>query len=249
MKVIATINQKGGACKTTTALALVSGLKAKGYKVLAVDLDPQCNFSYSLGLEREGLTIFEVLKGTPIKEAIREVNGLSIVPSSNALATADLEFTKLGKEHKLKKALESVSSEFDYCIIDNPPQLSILTINSLTASDGVIIPTQADVYNLRGIADLKETIEAVKEYTNPQLKVLGLLVTRYNGRRTFTKAIASVLEQVATALDTKVYKTSIREGIAIQEAEYNRVDLLTYDDKSKAIQDYKDFINEFLEAK
>lgn len=179
-RIISIINQKGGVGKSTTAEALLAGLTLKGYKTLAVDLDAQGNLTYATGANSQGATSLGVLtREVDAGDAIQHTPSGDIIPSNKALAGADAFITDTGKEYRLREALESVASEYDYIIIDTPPALSILTINALTASNSVIIPAQADIYSLQGIEQLAETIQPVKRYCNPTLSIEGILLTRY----------------------------------------------------------------------
>ena len=179
-RIISIINQKGGVGKSTTAEALLAGLTLKGYKTLAVDLDAQGNLTYATGANSQGATSLGVLtREVDAGDAIQHTPSGDIIPSNKALAGADAFITDTGKEYRLKEALESVASEYDYIIIDTPPALSILTINALTASNSLIIPAQADIYSLQGIEQLAETIQPVKRYCNPTLSIEGIITHLY----------------------------------------------------------------------
>lgn len=246
-KIIATINQKGGVSKTTTALALGAGLKAKGYKVLLVDLDAQGNLSYSMGAEGSNFTIIDTLtKKVSAADIIQHLTQGDLLPTSPELALADTLLADTGKEYRLKEALEPVKGNYDYIVIDTPPSLSILTINALTACSDVIIPLQADVFSLQGVSQLYETINTVKKYTNDALKVRGFLLTRFSDRATLSKNIAEVLANAAKDFNTKLFKTKIRESIAVKEAQISKQSIFEYAPKSNPAKDYNAFIDEFL---
>ncbi|MDD3365341.1 MAG: AAA family ATPase, partial [Syntrophomonas sp.] len=182
-RIITIATQKGGTGKTTTTHALGVGLIERGYKVLFIDLDPQGNLSYILQTEELKSTIYEVLTGkTKARDAIQHQQCGDIIPSSPALARANLELKNTGKEYRLKETLQPIKDDYDYIIIDTPPSLGLLTINALTASDSVIIPSQADIFSLQGIGQLYSTIETIKKYTNPDLSIEGILLTRHNSR-------------------------------------------------------------------
>ena len=249
MKTIALANRKGGVGKSTTAGALMAGLSAKGYKVLGVDLDGQRNLSTSLGIEQEKRkTILGVMTGeVETREAIATTNSGDLLPANKNLAGADTVFTDTGKEYILKEALEEVAEDYDYCIIDCPPALGILTVNALTAADVVIVPAQADIFSLDGISDLQDVIQLVRKYCNPALKIGGILLTRYNGRSVLSRDVADLAGTMADRLKTRLYKTTIREGISIKEAQIQRQNIFDYAKKSKVAQDYEAFIKEFLE--
>ena len=147
----------------------------------------------------------------------------------------------------MKEALEGVTADYDYCVIDCPPALGILTINALTEADVVIVPAQADIFSMDGIGDLQEVIQTVKKYCNPDLKIGGILLTRYNGRSVLSRDVADLAGQMAERLNTRLYNTTIREGIAVKEAQISRQNIFDYAKKSKVAHDYEAFIEEFLE--
>lgn len=242
---IAIINRRGGVGKTATAHALGAGLASKGYKVLFIDLDSQCNLTFDTGAKIGPLTSMEVLTGTATaQEAIQHVQGYDIIAGSPSLAGADTSVDGTGKEYRLREALEPVAGMYDYAIIDTPPALGVLTINALTASDSAIIPAQAEIHSLQGIGLLNEAIEAVKKYTNPGLSIRGILLTRYNGRAILSKDMRANLEAVAEELGTKVYPTPIRECISVKEAQALQQSVIQYAPRSNATADYMELINE-----
>lgn len=247
MNTIAVINQKGGVGKSTTALAIGAGLILKGYRTLFIDLDAQGNLSYTLGVTTQGYNALGVLqRPETAKEEIQHTEQGDIIASSPALAGADTLITQTGKEHRLKEALETIAGEYDYCIIDTPPALGILTINALTACTGAIIPSQADIYSLQGISQLNSTIETVRKYCNPSLTIMGIVLTRFNGRSIIRREVAEMLEQTAEQLHTKLYKSRIRECTALVEAQATRQSIYRYSPKSNATADYKALVNEIL---
>ena len=246
-RIISIINQKGGVGKSTTAEALLAGLTLKGYKTLAVDLDAQGNLTYATGANSQGATSLGVLtREVDAGDAIQHTPSGDIIPSNKALAGADAFITDTGKEYRLKEALESVASEYDYIIIDTPPALSILTINALTASNSLIIPAQADIYSLQGIEQLAETIQPVKRYCNPTLSIEGILLTRYSKRSILGQEVAGLARQIAQRLNTKVFDTTIREAIAIKEAQISQQSLFSYAPKAPVTDDYRAFIEEVI---
>lgn len=250
MKIVTVTNQKGGAGKTTTAATLAAGLSLlKGYKVLIVDLDPQGNLSYTAGAKTTGATALGVLAGeVPALEAIQHTGGGDIIASSKALSGADAFIADTGKEYRLKEALESLQGLYDYVVIDTPPALGILTINALTACNSVIIPAQADIYSLQGVEQLAETIKPVKKYCNPALQIEGILLTRYSPRSILSREVAELAEKLASKLGTKLFKATIRESIAVKEAQISQQTLYSYAPKGKATEDYTAFIEELLEG-
>lgn len=246
-KAIAVINQKGGVSKTTTALAIGAGLSLKGYSVLFIDLDAQGNLSYTLGADTKGYNAMGVLeRPETAKDEIQHTEQGDIIASSPKLAGADKLLEDTGKEYKLKEALESLQGLYDYIVVDTPPALGILTINALTACKGAIIPAQADIYSLQGIAQLNGTIETVRKYCNPSLSIMGIVITRFNGRSIIRREVAEMLERTAEQLHTKLYTSKIRECTAVVEAQATRKSIYTYAPKSNATADYKALVDEIL---
>lgn len=247
MQVIAVINQKGGVGKSTTALAIGAGFILKGYKILYIDLDAQGNLSYTLKASNAGYNVMGVLqKPETVKGEIQNTEQGDVIASSPALSGADTLLTEIGKEYRLREAIELIKDLYDYVIIDTPPALGILTINALTACNGIIIPAGADIYSLQGISQLKGTIETVKKYCNNSLEILGILLTRYNSRAIISREVAEMLEKTAKRLNTKLYDTKIRECTAIKEAQAMRESIFTYAPKSNATVDYKALTDEIL---
>ena len=247
MKTIAIINQKGGVGKSTTAAQLASGLSLKGYKTLSIDLDAQGNLTYSFGASTDGATALGVLTGeVKTADAIQHTEQGDIIPANKALSGADASISDTGKEYRLKEALELISGQYDYCIIDTPPALGILTVNALTACDSVVIPAQADIYSLQGIEQLAETIKPVKKYCNPALTIEGILLTRYSPRSVLSRDIADLAGQLAEKLGTKLFTATIREAVAVKEAQINQQSLYTYAPKAKVTEDYTAFVAEII---
>lgn len=247
-EITAIVNRKGGVGKTATAHALGVGLVKRGFRVLFIDLDSQCNLTFDLRCDSFRNGALEVLSGTaPIKEAMVEtVSGAFLVPASPSLAGADKTLTDIGKEYRLKEAIEPIKDDFDYIIIDTPPALGILTVNALTVADSLIIPAQPEVHSLQGIGLLNETIEPIKRYCNQHLKVKGILITRYNGRTTLSKDMKSNLESIADTMHTKVFSCPVRECTAIKEAQAVRENIFDYAPKSNGTQDYNKMVDEYL---
>lgn len=253
MKTITLSNQKGGVAKTTTCLALASGLYQKGYTVLCTDLDPQCNLSLGCGADILDLnnTIYDVFKGrAEMKDVIRHINfGYDLAAAGLSLAGADMEFTQTGREYILKEALESVQENYDYCIIDTPPTLGILTVNALTASDSVIIPVTADMFALQGLAQLNNLIQSVRKYSNHDLEVSGILITKHDERTNIGKALQNQINQAADNMGVKVFNQFIRNSVAVRECQTRGGDIFREIPKANATQDYKAFVDEFLEGR
>ena len=245
MKVFSTATQKGGTGKTTTAATLYAGLILKGFKVLAIDLDPQANLSYSLNADPEHKSALSLLTGeAKISECMQPQGDSSIISASNALAGADVFMTDTGKEYRLREAIESLENAFDYVVIDTPPQLGVLTVNALTASDSVIIPAQADIFSLQGLDQLTRTIDPIKKYCNKELSIAGILLTRYNARTSLSRDILAYTQKLADSLQTKVFNARIRESVTVKEAQLNRQSLFEYAPKANVTADYAAFIDE-----
>ena len=253
MVTIAVIAQKGGVGKSTTAQAIGVGLERfYSARVLYVDSDAQGNLSRSMEADYSGTTggdALEVLTGrASAEESIQHTPHGDIIASSPALSGADREpeLSKVGREYRLRKALEAVSGLYDYCLIDTPPALSIITVNALTAADKVVIPAQADDYSLEALERLRETVETVKAYCNPSLQVDGVLLTRFNGRAVLSRELAEMIAQAAEKLESRLYETRIRECTAVKEAQALREDIFSYSPRCNAAKDYRSLLSEML---
>lgn len=251
MKKLVLACQKGGVAKSTTAYTMAAGLYNDGYKVLMIDTDPQANLSFTAGFDVASVknSLYDVFKGTiPIDEAINNSRiGFDIVTGGLNMVSADMEFTQTGREYMLKESIDSIESEYDYCIIDTAPHMGILTINALTAADSVIIPITADIYALMGLTQLKGIIDSVKRYSNHNLRISSLLLTKYKGTNA-NKAMMTQAEHIADSFGTILYKTTIREATAIQESQILQSDIFAESAKARVTQDYKAFLKEFLES-
>ncbi|NCE65523.1 ParA family protein [Pseudoflavonifractor sp. 524-17] len=238
-RIITVTNQKGGVGKTTTASALVCGLHQRGARVLGIDLDPQGNLGFTLGLDiGSASTVYDVFKGTcPIEDAIVPTKYGDVLPSDIMLSAAEVEFTAPRREFILDHHLSMVRSRYDFVIIDTPPALNVLTVNAYVASDGLIVPMEAEVLSLVGITQLQETIETVRNSFNPNLKVLGILLNKFNPRLTLSREILDLAEQVAQQLDGQVFESKIRRGVGVAMAPAHGQSVLTFQPKSKPAQD------------
>ncbi|WP_122643813.1 ParA family protein [Luxibacter massiliensis] len=247
--IIALTNQKGGVGKTTTSSALAAGL-ASFYdkKVLAIDLDPQGSLGFSLGLDIEDCSnIYDVLKGSvSISEAIQTTDYCDIVTSNILLSSAELEFTSTDRELLLKKALAPVVANYDYIIIDTPPALNILTVNAYASSDHLIIPMAPEILSLLGVTQLKETIDSVRQSLNSSLHVLGIILTRYNGRTLLAREVKEMAENIASQIGTCVFRTQIRPSVTVAEAPAHGVSVFEHAPRSNPSLDYQDFVGEVL---
>ena len=247
MKIIAVINQKGGVGKSTTADALGSGLIERGKRVLYVDVDGQGNLSFLLGADPYAPGASEVLRQkADIPDVVQHTERGDVLAGSIALADADITITETGREYRLRKALKKVADDYDYVIIDTPPSLGITTVNALTAADGVVIPAQADILSMSGILQLNNTIDTVAEYTNPNIKKYGILLTRYTPRTIVAQGVTSKAHEIAKSIGTKVFDSKVRECAAIKEAQIKKSSIFAFAPKSNASEDYHEFINEFI---
>lgn len=244
--IYAITNQKGGVGKTTTAAALATGLKMLKKNVLAIDLDAQCNLTDTLGASRSASILNVLLGEKAIEEAIQHTESTDIIASSKALVGADKALDSIGKENKLKEALEPIKDKYDFIIIDTPPALNVLTVNALAVADKVIIPAEAALYSIQGFNDLLENIEPVKKYFNPSLEVAGVLITKYKTRSTICKEATEVLEKLAERAGTKVFKAKIRDTVAVNASVATGQSIYDYNPKGNAAIDYKEFIKELL---
>jgi len=249
MEIITVTNQKGGVGKTTTAQHLAIGLKKRGNKVLLIDFDQQGNLTYSLNCDVKS-TIYDVItKAVSAEDAVFNSPQCDIIAGNILLSKAEKEFTETGREYLLRDALESIKDKYDYIVIDTPPTLGILTVNALTCSDSVIIPAQADIFSLQGFGQLNNLINQVKKYTNPNLKIKGVLLTKYNDRTILNRQLKQRAEQISEKIEAKVFNSTIREATSIREAQTNKTNIFDYDTKSKVAKDYNSFIDEFLKIK
>ncbi|MDO4553003.1 MAG: AAA family ATPase [Bacillota bacterium] len=249
-KAIAIFNQKGGVGKTTTNINLAACLALYGKKVLILDIDPQGNTTSGVGISKKALTktTYEVLIGQlEPEEVIMEtrVANLDIMPASVQLAGAEIELVQLeGREKRLKKALDKVKGKYDYIFIDCPPSLGLLTINSLTAVDSVLIPIQCEFYALEGVSQLMSTVELVKRSLNKELKIQGVILSMFDGR---TNLSLQVVEEVKKYFGGKVYATVIPRNVRLAEAPSYGMPITEYDPRSAGAAAYMEFAREFLE--
>ena len=245
-KVISFANQKGGVGKTTSAINIAASLGVLGHKVLIIDLDPQGNTTSGLGVAKKQLkvTTKDVLTGeATAKDALieTEFNNLWLIPTNISLASAEYELYDLCENdelpYRMKKVLEPIRDDFDYIIVDCPPSLGMLTINSFTASDGIIVPMQCEFYALEGLSQLMVTIKGIKQRYNPDLTVTGILITMYNGRLLLSMQVISELRK---HYEDKLFDTNISRNVKLTEAPGFGKPVYYYDKNAKGAKEYLD---------
>ena len=250
-KVIAIANQKGGVGKTTTAVNLAACLAKTGKKVLLVDIDPQGNSTSGLGIDKRRCekTVYDCLINEEKMENVSmntDYENLSVCPSNLDLSGAEIELISvMGRENRLKESLLSAREIFDYIIIDAPPSLGLITINTLTAADSVIIPVQCEFYALEGVSQLIETIKRIKKALNPNLYIQGIVMTMYDAR---TNLAMQVVDEVKRFFPGKVYKTIIPRNVRISEAPGFGKPVIYYDESSKGAEAYTELALELIES-
>ena len=247
-KVIAVANQKGGVGKTTTSVNLSTILAKKGKKVMLIDADPQGNATSGLGIDKDlENSLYDVIVSeVDIKSVLEDtcVKTLKLCSSNMSLAGAEVELVSMmSREQRLKEKLEDVRNEYDYIIIDCPPSLGLITLNSLTAADSVLIPVQCEYYALEGLGQLINTINLVKKHLNKSLEIEGAVLTMYDMR---TNLSNQVVREVKRYFDDKVYKTVIPRNIKLSEAPSFGMPITLYDPKSKGARCYEKLAKEVI---
>lgn len=247
-KVISISNHKGGVGKTTSAINIGAGLNRLGKKILLIDLDPQANLSQSLGPIDQERNIYGALRGEYKLQPIEIVKGLDIIPSTLDLSGAEVEMSgEAGREYILRELIEPIRASYDYILIDSPPSLGLLTINSFTASDEVFIPLQAHYLALQGLTKLLEVIDKIKKRLNKELRVGGVFITQYDSRKVLNRDVVATIE--AHFKKDEVFKTRVRDNIALAEAPAQGVDIFRYNLKSYGAEDYLNLSKEILKKK
>lgn len=245
-RIIAVVNQKGGVGKTTSVVNIGAGLALLGRKVLLVDLDAQAHLTYSLGVAADDLevTIYDLLSGeAALGEVMIEKDGLALIPASVSLTSAEFELSgEAGREALLKNVIAGVSG-FDFILLDCPPNLGLLTLNALTAAKEVFVPLQAEYLAIKGLNNLSEMADKVKQRLNAELEITGILVTLFDHR---LKLYQEVLESLRKLLGDKLFKTVIRRNVALAEATSFGQSIFEYSPASNGADDYRALCEEIL---
>jgi len=248
-KILAITNQKGGVGKTTTTINLAASLSMAGRRVLLIDLDPQGNATMGSGIDKRKLsaTVYQALLGEAVLSEVRQrssTGNYDVIPANRELAGAEVEMVALEqRETRLKDALASVESEYDFILIDCPPALNLLTVNGLVAAHAVMIPMQCEYYALEGLSDLVNTVKKVRANLNPNLEIEGLLRTMYDPRNTLGQQVSDQLQQ---HFGEKVYRTVIPRNVRLAEAPSYGMPVLSYDRQSKGALAYLALAGEIL---
>ena len=247
-KIISIANQKGGVGKTTTTVNLSAILAQKGKKVLMIDMDPQGNATSGFGIDKNVETsVYDlIINEVEAEETLQKSNlkNLMVCPSNINLAGAEVELVSLmSREQRLKEKLDMIKDDYDYIIIDCPPSLGLITLNSFTASDSVLIPVQCEYYALEGLGQLLNTISLVKKHLNKDIEIEGALLTMYDIR---TNLSNQVVKEVKKYFNDKVYKNVIPRNVKLSEAPSYGMPISVYDPRSKGAKSYDKFVKEFL---
>ncbi len=239
-KIIAVVNQKGGVGKTTTAVNLTACLHDLGLKVLLCDFDPQANATSGFGIEKRKLkrSIYDVIiNGITAEDAIITTKYGDVLPATADLAGAGVELLEVeNSNHQLEKALDPIKDRYDLIFIDCPPSLELLTLNALSAADGILVPVQCEYFALEGLSDLMNTMRLVKKRINPRLEVFGVALTMFDGRTNFSTQVA---QEVRRHFPGKVYATVIPRNIRLAEAPSHGIPVMAYDKSSRGAAAYK----------
>ena len=250
MKIIVFANRKGGVAKTSSSCAFAAALKLKGYRVLAIDMDPQGNLSSHVQADVYKDGVFDLLtRKATIKDVIQKLDVFDIIPTTADLNRAELEITEIGKEHRLKEVLEPTFKDYDYIIIDTSTYIGTAMIMALSCADEIIIPANAQAFSLNGLNEVLQAISGVKKYINPKVKIAGILITAYDKRKTSTRTMKDAATQMSTMFEAPLFNTVIRISAAMEKAQINGQDIFTEDSKSYAAIDYMAFTEEYLNRK
>jgi len=235
-KVISISNHKGGVGKTTSVVNIGAGLNKLGRKVLLIDLDPQANLSQSLGITNPEYTIYGSLRGEYKLQPLEVLDNLFIIPSTLDLSGAEIEMSgEAGREYILKELVEPIRSSYDYILIDTPPSLGLLTLNAFVCSELVLIPLQAQYLAIQGLSKLLEVIDKIQRRLNKDLKMGGVFITQYDSRKVLNRDVVNTIQKY---FKDKVFRTMIRENVALAEAPIWSLDIFRYNPKSYGAEDY-----------
>lgn len=243
-KIISISNHKGGVGKTTSTINIGAGLNKLGSKVLLIDLDPQANLSQSLGVVEPEKNIYGALRGDYPLQPIEILENFDLIASTLDLSGAEVEMSgEAGREYILKEIIEPIKSNYDFIIIDSPPSLGLLTINAFTTSDTILIPLQAQYLALQGLTKLVEVVDKIKSRLNKSLEVGGVFITQYDKRKVLNRDVADTIEEHFKEV---VFKTKIRDNVALAEAPAEGLDIFRYNSKSYGAEDYLALSKEVL---
>jgi chromosome partitioning protein len=243
--IISLLNHKGGVGKTTSTINIGAGLVELGKRVLLIDLDPQANLTLSLGVPRQKYTIYEALRGEAELHPYSVKPNLDVVTSTLDLSGAEMELVnEAGREYIMRELFTTVADQYDFIIIDCPPSLGLLTLNALTSSRFVLIPLQTEFLALQGLAKIKQVIDKVKMRLNRDLEIGGVIPTMYNHKLVLNR---DVVDTIHKFFGEKVFKTYIRDNVALAEAPAQRKDIFSYQPKSNGAVDYLGLCQEILE--
>ena len=247
-KIIAVVNQKGGVGKTTSAVNLTAALTEAGKRVLLCDFDPQANATSGLGLDKRHLrhSVYDVvINDVPAKDAIVHTDFGDVLPSTADLAGAGVELVSMpSPNYRLRDALETIRNQYDLIFVDCPPSLELLTLNSLCAADGIMVPVQCEYYALEGLTDLMTTLRMVKRKLNPRLEIFGVALTMFDGRTNFSTQVA---QEVRRHFPGKVFATVIPRNVRLAEAPSHGLPVTVYDRHSRGALAYKAMAQEIIE--
>ena len=248
-EIITFINQKGGVGKTSLAMNFGIRLKMAGARVLLVDLDPQCNLTYIMGVDDPPHTIYEVmLRQVSAANAIVQAGECDLIAASPNLSTLNLTLSGSGKEFYLRDALRQIVGLYDFIVIDSPPTLGIRTINVLSMANSVVIPALADVFSIQGVGQLYASIQAVQASSNPDLKITGIVLSRHTDRLLLSRELREMMENAAQQIHTRLFDAVIRESVVVREAQAMRQSVFKYAPRSKQTADYDKLVLEYLHS-